>query len=87
MAHTFLEVYFETWESKYHDYCISSGSVHEALKMMRRGKCDGYDGHTSNCIKNGTQMLTRYMALFFTGILKHVETLNILRITTLILIS
>ena len=55
--------------------------------MMRRGKCDGYDGHTSNCIKNGTQMLTRYMALFFTGILKHVETPNILSITTLILIS
>ena len=43
MSHLYQDVCSETSECKDHDHCISSDSVHETLKVMKRGKSDGYD--------------------------------------------
>ena len=51
MSQLYQDVCSETGECKDHDHCISSDSVHEALKVMKRGKSDGYDGLTSDYLK------------------------------------
>ena len=51
MSQLYHDVCSETSDCKDHGHCISSDSVHEALKLMKRGKSDGYDGLTSDYLK------------------------------------
>ena len=51
MSQLYQDVCSETSECKNHDHCISSDFVHNVLKLMKRGKNDGYDRLTSDYLK------------------------------------
>ena len=46
-----------------HSHAISDSSVDDAIKKLKLGKSDGYDGLTSDYINNGTSLLTHYLWL------------------------
>ena len=48
-----------------HSHAISDSSVDDAIKKLKIGKSDGYDGLTSDYIINGTPLLTHYYRCYF----------------------
>ena len=57
-----------------HSHAISDSSVDDAIKKLKIGKSDGYDGLTSDYIINGTPLLTHYLSLLFSLMLSHCYT-------------
>ena len=51
-------------------HSISSGSVQNVLKQMKRGKSDVYDGLTSDYLKYGTEESVYCISLLATSIHK-----------------
>ena len=54
-----------------HSHAISDSSVDHAIKKLKIGKSDGYDGLTSDYIINGTPLLTHNLSLLFSLMLSH----------------
>ena len=69
-----------------HSHAISDSSVDDAIKKLKLGKSDGYDGLTSDYINNGTSLLTHYLSLLFSLMLSHCYTPTSFCVSTMILI-
>ena len=48
-----------------HKYAITLSDIDNAIKQMKRGKGDGYDGLTSDYLINGTETLFYYICFIF----------------------
>ena len=69
-----------------HSHAISDSSVDDAIKKLKIGKSDGYDGLTSDYIINGTPLLTHYLSLLFSLMLSHCYTPTSFCVSTMIAI-
>ena len=67
-----------------HSHAISDSSVDDAIKKLKIGKSDGYDGLTSDHIINGTPLLTHYLSLLFSLMLSHCYTPTTFCVSTMI---
>ena len=67
-----------------HSHAISDSSVDDAIKKLKIGKSDGYDGLTSDYIINGTPLLTHYLSLLFSLMLSHCYTPTSFCVSTMI---
>ena len=67
-----------------HSHAISDSSVSDAIKKLKIGKSDGYDGLTSDYIINGTPLLTHYLSLLFSLMLSHCYTPTSFCVSTMI---
>ena len=67
-----------------HNHAISDTSVDDAIKKLKIGKSDGYDGLISNYIVNSTPLLTHYLSLLFSLMLSHCYTPTSFCVSTMI---
>ena len=67
-----------------HSHAISDRSVDDAIKKLKIGKSDGYDGLTSDYIINGTPLLIHYLSLLFSLMLSHCYTPTSFCVSTMI---
>ena len=65
-------------------HTISSKLISESVKGMKPGKNDGFDGLTSDYLKNGSEMLFNYLSLLFTCMLRHSFSPSTFCISTMI---
>ena len=54
-----------------HSHVMYETNVVGALKQMKKGKSDGYDGLTSDYLLNCTSLLYHCLSVLFTAMLKH----------------
>ena len=54
-----------------HKHIITLSDIDNAMKKMKRGKGDGYDGLTSDFLINGTETLFYYISVLFSCMLTH----------------
>ena len=67
-----------------HSHAISNSSVDDAIKKLKIGKSDGYDGLLSDYIVNSTPLLTHYLLLLFSLMLSHCYTPTSVCVSTMI---
>ena len=67
-----------------HSILMSSDDVTSAIKKLKPGKCDGYDGLSSENYCNGTPFLSRYISALFNCIITHCYVPNSFCISTII---
>ena len=67
-----------------HSHVISEANVVDALRHMKKGKSDGYDGLTYDYLLNGTPLLFHCLSVLFTAMLKHGFTPKSFCISTVI---
>ena len=54
-----------------HAHVVSPNAIHEAVKCMKSGKGDGFDGLTSDYLLNASPLFFEYVSLLFTCMLFH----------------
>ena len=58
-------------ESECHTHVISSINIQSALKLLKSGKNEGFDGLTSDYLLNASPLLYEYLSFLFTCMLHH----------------
>ena len=58
-------------ESECHTHVISSINIHSAIKLLKSGKNDSFDGLTSDYLFNASPLLYEYLSFLFTCMLHH----------------
>ena len=71
-------------ESECHTHVISSINIHSAIKKLKSGKNDGFDGLTSDYILNASPVLYEYLSFLFTCMLHHSFSPSTFCISTMI---
>ena len=68
------------------DHChdITIANVINAIKNMKRGKSDGFDGLTSDYIINGSPTLFKYLSILFTCMIRYHFALTSYGISTIV---
>ena len=64
-----------------HLHSISTVCITAAVKHMKPGKSDGFDGLTSDYLKHGSPLIFDFLLLLFTSCYITVFTFNILHVT------
>ena len=67
-----------------HSTLMSSDDVTSAIKKLKPGKSDGYDGLSSDYYCNGTPLLSRYISALFNCMITHCYVPNSFCISTII---
>ena len=67
-----------------HSTLMSSDDVTSAIKKLKPGKSDGYDGLSSDYYCNGTPLLSRYISAIFNCMITHCYVPNSFCISTII---
>ena len=67
-----------------HSTLMSSDDVTSAIKKLKPGKSDGYDGLSSDYYCNGTPLLSRYTSALFNCMITHCYVPNSICISTII---
>ena len=67
-----------------HSTLMSSNGVTSAIKKLKPGKSDGYDGLSSDYCCNGTPLLSRYISALFNCMITHCYVPNSFCILTII---
>ena len=60
-----------TSDTSCHLHTVATTCVTGAVKHMKTGKSDGFDGLTSDYLKHGSPLLFDYLSLLFTCMLHH----------------
>ena len=71
-------------ESECHTHVISSSNIHSAIKLLKSGKNDGFDGLTSDYLLNASPLLYEYLSFLFTCMLHHSFSPSTFCISTMI---
>ena len=71
-------------ESECHTHVISSSNIHSAIKLLKSGKNDGFDGLTSDYLLSASPLLYEYLSFLFTCMLHHSFSPSTFCISTMI---
>ena len=71
-------------KSECHTHVISSINIHGAIKLLKSGKNDGFDGLTSDYLLNASPLLYEYLSFLFTCMLHHSFSPSTFCISTMI---
>ena len=71
MDNLYKEVCKDSLYCSDHKHVITLSDIDNAMKKMKRGKGDGYDGLTSDYLIKGTETLFYYISVLFSCMLTH----------------